>query len=551
MKRAIWNFANVWEAVAERFPEEPAQLVGGRRMTWREFDTRADGIAAWLMRQDMTHQSKVAQYLYNGPEYLESLFGIFKLGLVPVNTNYRYTVSELAYLWNNADVEAVIFHAAFSDRCDELRHKLRGIRAWLCAVPPGGECPSWATPYDEVAHPGFSRFQAPWGRSGDDLMLLYTGGTTGLPKGVMWPQENLFRMLEGVNGRSIDDVPDPRSYVRRLHRPGPRVLPAAPLMHGTGLWFTMPVLNQAGCVVTIEDRSFSAQTLLDTISREKVKGVCIVGDAFARPLVKELETSPGRWNVGSVRVVFSSGVVLSSDTKEALHRHMPNATIIDGLGTSESGPLARSSSVAGDSPKSEFTIGPNTRVIDEAGYDIAPGSGQRGRLAVSGYIPTGYYGDEEKTRETFVSIDGRTHVVTGDWAEVHADGTIHLLGRGSVCINTGGEKVFPEEVEYAVKLVSGVFDAIVVGLPDARFGETVTALVEVEQGQTVTVDRIKDHVAQSLAGYKVPRHILFVASLRRGPNGKADYNQLRQWALERLSASGHKREPSEGTISTE
>ncbi len=529
-----WNFADVWEAVASRFPDEPAQVCGSRTVTWSELDGRAAGVAAALVDAGLTHQAKVAQLLYNGPEYLESVFASFKVGLVPVSVNYRYTGDELAYLLDNADAEAVVFHGSLAGVCDEIRSRLPRVRRWLWVADDDAPCPVWATPYEEPATSGIG--PPATSRSGDDLMLLYTGGTTGAPKGVMWPQDTLFRMLEELNGSVPAPDADAAAHAAMLERPGPLVLPAAPLMHGTAMWFVLPVLSRGGSVVTLPEHSFEPEALLDTLSLHRVKGLCIVGDAFARPLVAALDADPERWDLSGLRVVFSSGVSFSAATQAALLRHATGAVVVDSLGSSESGGLARTQTRAGSGgPAPRFTVGRTTRVVDEEGADVEPGSGQRGKLAVTGHIPLGYYRDPEKTAETFVTINGMRYVVAGDWAEVEADGTIRLLGRGSVCINTGGEKVYPDEVELAVKRAAGVRDAVVVGVPDERFGEMVVALVEADPGAIVTPGAVATEVRRTLAGYKAPRRVVVVPSLERAPNGKADYRRLREAAIASLA----------------
>lgn len=553
-----WNFADVWEAVADRFPEAPALRIAGRSIAWSAFERRAEGVAAALAEAGLTDQSKVAQLLYNSPEYLESFFAAVKQAAVPVNVNYRYTGDELRSLLDDADAEAVVFHSSLTATCDAVRRQLPAIRLWL-QVDDGGEpCPRWAVPYEQAAGSADARHRHPSRRSGDNLVLLYTGGTTGQPKGVMWPQDTLFRMLEELNRRPVASSADPQAYAAAIDRPGPRVLPAAPLMHGTAMWFALPALSRGGCVVTMAHHGFDPAALLDTVVADQVKGLCIVGDAFARPIVRALEDHPGRWDLSGLRVVFSSGASFSPSTKAALLANSSRAVIVDSLGSSESGGLARTHTTAADITSTDITagtpdsgsgtdhcssgrptrldaagsflVGANTRVIDENNRDVEPGSGRRGRLAVSGHIPVGYYGDPIKTAETFVTIDGVVHVVAGDWAEVEADGTIRLLGRGSTCINTGGEKVFPDEVEVAIKRLPAVRDAVVVGIPDSRFGETVAAVVEPEPGATVDLATVADEVRRTLAPYKAPRHLVLVPSIGRAANGKADYRHLQALA---------------------
>ena len=455
----------------------------------------------------------------------------FKAGLVPVNTNYRYGDDELRYLWSNSDAEAVVFGAEFTATCDRLRSQLPGIRLWL-RVGGDGDPPAWATDYRTAATSSRGRLVPPWGRSGDDLYLLYTGGTTGLPKGVMWRQDDLFRMLEAGRGDFAAAEADAAAWAAGLRRPDVPVMPAPPLMHGTACWFCLPVLSRAGSVVTLTQPSLDVEELLDTVVARGVRRLCLVGDAFAKPLLGALEDDPERWDLSGLRVIFSSGAMLSQDSKQRLLRFAPNAAIFDGLGSSESGSLAMSvTDRAAGAETARFRLSDNTRVLDDAGQDVVPGSGQVGRLAVGGHLPLGYYGDPEKTAATFVEVGGRRYVIAGDLAEVDADGGIKLLGRGSSSINTAGEKVYPEEVEEVLKRAPGVRDAAVVGVPDDRFGERVVALVEPEHGRTIEEAVLIDHVKAQLASYKAPRAIVIVDALGRGPNGKIDQRRLRETAI--------------------
>jgi 3-oxocholest-4-en-26-oate---CoA ligase len=528
-----WNFADLWEHVADRFGDELAAVHGGREVCWRDFDQRADGVARTLIDAGLSRQDKVAQYLRNCPEYMESMFGAFKAGLVPVNTNFRYGDEELRYLWGNSDTSAVVFHAEFTEVCERLRARIPAVRAWLRVgtAEDRASCPKWAVSYEDAAASADSRVRAPWGRSGDDLYLLYTGGTTGLPKGVMWRQDDLFRMLEAVQGRVPPGPAGPAEYVSQLRRRGPTVLPAAPLMHGTACWFVMPALSQGGAVATLGGVSLDVEELLDTIVERGVRGICIVGDPFARPILKALDGQPDRWDLSGLRVISSSGAIFKAESKQRLLSYAPNAVIFDGLGSSESGSLATSvtTSESGDAT-ARFRLGPNTRVIDDDGRDVEPGSGQDGRLAVGGHLPLGYYGDPEKTAATFVELGGRRYVVAGDRAIADADGTITLLGRGSGCINTGGEKVYPEEVEEVLKTAEGVLDAAVVGIPDDRFGEAVAAVVQSEPGYLLDTDALIHHVRERLAAYKAPKRIVTVESDLRGANGKLNYGRLKDIA---------------------
>ena len=538
-----WNFADVWEAVAETLPEAPALTQGSRTQTWKDTDRRADNLARWFLGAGVAKQDKVALYLYNCPEYLEATFAIFKVGLVPINTNYRYADNELAYLWENADAVAVVFHGVFAERIEGVRDRVPDIQSWLWVDDGTAPCPTWAVPYEEVAKnsggegdgsgQGPERARAPWGRGPDDLNLLYTGGTTGMPKGVMWRQDDLFALMNASGFRSYDQeagVEGVRQSLAELG-PGMTLLPACPLMHGTGGFTALECLSEGGRVVLLPSRQFDAVELLDTVEREKVNGLIIVGDAFAKPILAALDAQPGRWGLSSLVGIISSGVMWSEETKQGLLGHHSTMLLVDAFSSSEA--LGMGSSISSGTSAShtaDFTLGPNVRVLDADGADVVPGSDQPGVLALGGRIPLGYYKDESKTAATFRTVDGERYSIPGDYAEVREDGSIHLLGRGSVCINTGGEKVYPEEVEEVVKTVDGVLDAVVIGIPNERFGEEIIAVVELTPGtaeESVTAGAIIDHVKTQLAGYKAPRRIRFVPTIGRSPSGKVDYARNR------------------------
>jgi 3-oxocholest-4-en-26-oate---CoA ligase len=523
-----WNFADVWETVADCLPDAPALLCGERIVTWSEFDRRADGIAAMLLDRGAQQQDKVAQYLFNCPEYLESIFAAFKAGLVPVNTNYRYTSDELVYLWNNADVTAVVFHGQFDASCDEVRDRTPRITTWLRVDDGSGPCPDWATPYEPPAQSAGGRTVAPWGRSGDDLHLQYTGGTTGYPKGVMWRQDDQLSLIDNVGQVRLPAHKDLDVVRARATKPGPRNLAAAPLMHGTALLNAFTTMLVGGSVTTLEGRAFDEGALLDAVSHHRIGSMAIVGDVFARPMLVALEAEPDRWDVSSLRVITSSGVMLSQDSKQRLLRVNPRLIIVDGLGSTEAFGMAIDISSAAEAPRAtaQFVPRAGTRVITDEGRDVVPGSGERGRIVQSGRMPVGYYKDPEKTAATFATYDGVRYAIPGDWAEMNADGSVVLLGRGSQCINTGGEKVYPEEVEEALKSHASVFDAAVVGLPDDRFGQRVVAIVVPTAPSDFDESVVATHTRARLAGYKLPKNYVVVATLDRAANGKLDYRRL-------------------------
>ena len=526
-----WNIADVWDVVAESIPDAPAQEYEDVVHTWRDFDRRARGVAATLLAHGARQQDKVAQYLYNCPQYLESIYALFKAGLVPVNTNYRYTPDELVYIWDNSDAVAVIFHGSFAATIEPIRSRLPRVVTWLWVDDGSGPCPSWAVDYETAAtSPGENH--APWGRRGDDLLLLYTGGTTGMPKGVMWRQEDLLLALDSANKKRLPEKPDFTAVAARATKAGPRNLPAAPLMHGTGLFNAMSNLNVAGSVITMSNRRFDPVDLLNTIEAKNVNSMSIVGDAFAKPILRALDAEPDRWNLSSLRVIISSGVMFSAESKAGLLRHNPRLIMVDALGSSEAIGMAQSTtSAAGPAETARFELGPNTRVLTEDGREVVPGSEELGRVALRGHTPIGYYKDEQKSAATFQVIDGVRWSIPGDWARVDADGTVHLLGRGSQCINTGGEKVYPEEVEEALKLHPSVADAAVVGVPDERFGQAITALVEPLPGATIDEAELIAHVKVHLAAYKAPKRVIRIESVGRAGNGKLDYKRLTAHAL--------------------
>jgi fatty-acyl-CoA synthase len=534
-----WNFADIWETVAQQVPDAPAQIQGDRRISWAEFDRRANGVARALLDAGVQEQDKVAQYLYNCPEYLESMFAAFKAGLAPVNTNYRYLDDELLYLWDNADAACVVFHGTFAERIENIRDRLPKVKVWFWVDDGSAPCPAWATPYEAAAAAGTAdAVQGPWGRSGDHLNLLYTGGTTGMPKGVMWRQDDLIRALVGsfVPAVKDNDPDEDLSIIREsVQAPGMVGVPACPLMHGTGCFTQLIILSGGGCAVTLENRHLDIDELLSTIEREGVNAIAIVGDAFAKPMANALEANPGKYDISSLVAISSSGVMFSEESKQRLLAQHPGMMIIDAFSSSEALGMGQSVSTAGGTASTaKFMLGENTKVITDDGREVQPGSDETGRVAVGGFQPIGYYKDEAKTAATFLTFEGKRYSVPGDYARVEADGSLTLLGRGSVCINTGGEKVYPEEVEEVLKTIEGVNDAVAVGIPDDKFGEAITAVVELVPGGQLDESAVISHVKAKLAAYKAPKRVLPIDTIGRAPNGKVDYKRLKGWAAEQL-----------------
>jgi 3-oxocholest-4-en-26-oate---CoA ligase len=524
-----WSFADVWHAIAREAPAREAVVCGQRRLTFAELDERARRLAWHLERSaGLEPGDKVAIDLLNRPEYLETFFAASMLGCVPVNVNYRYVADEVRYVLENADTRAVVHEPQFAPavtmattRMDDPPLTLETGDAYeraLAAAPAAGD---W-----QPAHQP----------SGDDLIFLYTGGTTGMPKGVMWRNDDLYVALWQM-GRPGTEPPDPVAAVKAGKRVG-TALPACPLMHGTGLFITLSTLSGGGTVVLIDRAGLDPVTVWNTVEREAVQVLTIVGDVFARPLLAALDAEPNRWDASALRAITSSGVTWSPETKAGLLKHLPHVTLLDSLGASE-GIASRSAATARDAEikPARFAVSDRVKVLDEhTDREVTPGSDEVGLLAVGGRIPVGYYKDDEKTAQTFRTVGGTRYSIAGDYASVDADGTIRLLGRGSACINTGGEKVYPEEVELVLREHPGVLDCVVVGVPDDRFGEMVVALVQPGGGAVPDEAELDAFCRTRTAGYKKPRRFLLVDDLQRSDAGKANYGLLRSLAASRIAA---------------
>ncbi len=555
------NFATVLETVADVRAGRTAVTHGGRGVTWRQLDDRASRLAAFLAGRGIGHESRVAIALYNGTEYLESVFALLKLRAIPVNVSYRYRAGEMRYLFADARVAALIFDASLAGQVAEAHAGMPGLDTLLQvgegvaagdregAAADDGQVSS----YERAIAAAVPLTRAE--RRVEDHWLMYTGGTTGKPKGVLVTHAWLYRVV-AANGFTLigEQIPDSLATLAavtgRLSERGDALvcLPAPPLMHATGMYTSLGALVASGRVVCLESRSYDPDELARTVAAQRVDTVSIVGDVFALPLADALDRAAqaGRaYDLSSLRRILSVGVTWSADVKRRLLAH-GDFVCRDLVAASEGGPFAVSETRRGDhAVTSRFTLVPGARVIDEAGRDVVPGSGQVGMLAAPTDDETGYFGDEAKTAETFRIIGGKRWVVPGDLASIGADGSVTFHGRGSRVINTGGEKVFAEEVEQALIEHPGVSDALVVGLPDPRWGHRVTAVVAPAAGAQPTADELIRHVAARLADYKKPRGIVFVAEVRRSPSGKADLS----WAKAAAGAAAPSR-PAAGTAMT-
>jgi 3-oxocholest-4-en-26-oate---CoA ligase len=532
------DFASAWEIVSDALGDQDALVQGDRRFTFREFDDTAARFASAIEAAGVAQGVTVALYLYNCPEYLFAQYGAHKHRATPVNVNYRYLDDELAYLIEDSDAEVLVFHSSLGDRVERVKDRCSKLRL-LVEVGDDGTHVDGSVRFDELI--AASTPQPRRVRSGQDLFLLYTGGTTGMPKGVMSRQgtyiDGIYRASAALLG--IGEVPsEPEqiaSLVTRLASATRQVaIPCCPLMHGTGLGIcALPTLLRGGTLVFLEERSFDPHEVWRLCERERVTAIVTVGDAFLRPMLRALEERERDghpYDTSSLTDLISAGTIWSAEVKDALGQRL-GARLIDMLGSSEGGIYAVSS--AGRDTHvatARFSLSAGARVLNEDDRDVVPGSGEQGLVAAASNA-FGYYKDPEKSAKTFREIEGRSYVLTGDWATVEANGEITLLGRGSNCINTGGEKVFPEEVEEAVKRHPDVDDCLVVGLPDERFGQRIVALASSSSATPPSGDDLREWLRSSLANFKIPKSVLVLREVRRAPNGKADYIWARDEAI--------------------
>jgi acyl-CoA synthetase (AMP-forming)/AMP-acid ligase II len=543
-----YNLADLFECVADHVPQREAVICGDRRLTFAQLDERASRFAHALADRGVQPGEHVGLYLYSCAEFLEAMLGCYKLRAVPVNVNYRYVDDELAYLVDDADLVALVYHRDLAAPVAAIMPGATKLRLVVeVPAPTAGELarPGDAVDYEELLASGSPArdFAA---RSGDDLYLLYTGGTTGLPRGVMWRQEDIFFAALGSGNPGGPPITRPEEIgehagTNRAHRvapflqegdPGPEefvALSLGPLMHASGQWLGLGTLLGGGKVVLYPDRHMDMRRVLTLVERERVVMLTLVGDASARPLVEELDAHGGEYDISSLRLLGSGGSILTGEVKDRLLAALPAVLAIsEAVGSSESPVQAVAIATPGNSSRSlEFAPKEGaTIVVDDALQPVAAGTGAVGRLATRGRVPLGYYNDPAKSAQTFVDIEGERWALPGDMATVDADGTIRLLGRGSMCINTGGEKVYPEEVEAVLKAHPAVADAVVVGAPDERWGERVVAVVQPNGDTPPSVDDLREHCRTRLAGYKAPRAVCVVDEVQRSPSGKPDY----RWA---------------------
>jgi len=547
------NLSQVMRAVAGAVPDREAVVQGAVRRTFAELVARGDRLAAVLARAGLgchrerselrpweSGQDHLALYLHNGPEYLEGMLGAWAARLAPFNVNYRYVAEELRYLLTDSHARAIVFHSAFAPVLEEVRPDLPDLEV-LLQVPDGsGHHLLPDAQWYEEALASVHAIPPEVEPSPDDLYILYTGGTTGMPKGVLWRQADIY--VAALGGRQLatgEEWPDLDAVVQSARNGGTKVLPAAPFMHGAAHWLALNALGQGNTVVLPPHATtFDPAEVLRTVDREGVGIVLIVGDAFARPLLDEIER--GGHDLSSLVLLISGGAALSAPVKAGLLEQVPGMAIMDGLGASETGTQASQiTSAGGPVSTGTFTPGAGMAIVSEdLTHILPPGSEELGWLAQTGRVPLGYLGDEAKTARTFPTIDGVRYSVPGDRARLTADGLLELHGRDSVTINSGGEKIFAEEVEAALAHHPAVYDVVVTGRPSSRWGQEVVAIVQLREGFEVPSEDLLAECERHVARYKLPKAVVVVDQIVRSPAGKADYRWARRTAEAAAATAG-------------
>ncbi|MCU1391843.1 MAG: AMP-binding protein [Ilumatobacteraceae bacterium] len=523
-----FNIADLFEEVADAAPDRDALVAGDVRRTYRELDERATRLANHLVSVGVRRLDHVAIHAMNCAEWVEAFIACFKISAVPINVNYRYMADELQYLYDNADCVAVIVESQFRERLDAVLADLPNVHSVLEIGPQYEAALAAASPVRATAA------ELGWERSDDDLYILYTGGTTGMPKGVMWRHEDAFFaiMNAGRGNRPLASAEDLGNEVRAAVEAGafqPTMMALGPMMHGGAQWALSNGLFMAAKFVLSCQRKFDPHAILQIAADEKVNSIATIGDAMVRPLAEALAEAPGKYDLSMLFAFGNGGAPLSAAVRAQMKAAAPNIAMNDAFGASETGAAGAKVDAGEGYSAPRFQMSDDTTVLDDDGVQCAVGV--TGKLARSGHIPLGYYKDEAKTAATFPTYAGKRWVIPGDFARIEHDGTVSLLGRGSVSINSGGEKIYPEEVEAALKKHESVFDAVVVGTPNERWGEQVTAIVQIREGHTLTEADVQAHSRNVLSDYKMPRTVFFIDVVQRTPVGKADYKWAKETAL--------------------
>lgn len=535
VREATYNLGDMIDLVAEAVPERIAIVWADHRYSFAELKERSDRLAAAMVRAGIVRGDRVGLLMHNCPAYIEALLAAFKIGAVTFNINYRYVSDELFYILNNAGASALIHGSEFEDPIAQVLPRLPALKLRI-VVETEGTVPTSSTEgvirYSEALAVPVGAEDIVSGRSGEDTLLIYTGGTTGMPKGVEWSNEALFFGALGGITTPFGDGPvkSPQEMASRaLTAKELTNLAASPLMHGAALWGSLQTLLFAGRVVLGNRTQFDAEMFWDLIEREKISGLSVTGDAMAFPMIEAWDANPGRWDASHLLAIRWGGAPLSPHFQQALKERFPQISLVTGMGSTESGTLGIGNpNTQGDG----FTLLPprhDVAVIVDAARFAEPG--EIGILARTGFLPNGYWGDPEKTAATFIMLDGRRWVLTGDRAKLESDGVMRIYGRDSTCINSGGEKIFPEEVEAAIRSHPAVVDVVVVGIPDLRWGQLVTCVAALRPGRTLTIEELRDFCTGKLARFKLPQKLVVRDTVKRSPAGKHDITWAREQAI--------------------
>lgn len=533
-----FNIADMFEMVVDAVPEREALICGDYRATYKEFDDRSNQLAHYLLNKGVKAGDHVGLFMYNSGEYLEGMMACFKIRAVPINVNYRYVGEELSYIFSNGNIVACIHGREFIPAIQDVREALPELKTFV-SLDDGSDCDLsviGSVDFNQAIE-GQSKSRNFGPRSDDDLFILYTGGTTGYPKGVMWPHKNVFfAAMSGGGAFSGNPCEKPEDIVDRISQHPMGGIALAPLMHGASWWYGCITLLGGNKLVLNKNKSLVGEQVWDIVEKEKLNLVQIVGDAMAIPLLESLKENEGRWDLSSVFNIGSGGAVFSESKQQEFKQIFPNCFITNAFGSSEAGQMGSDSGNKKDDKgglgnvvKSDFM---DVIITEEDGTYRHANAGEVGDFSRSGYIPLGYYNDPVKTAKTFVDVEGKTWLLTGDQAKLEDDGeSITVYGRGSNCINSGGEKIFPEEVEQALKAHPDVYDCLVVATPHERWGEQVTAVISTRNNKTPLLESLQDEARKHIAGYKIPRALFIADTIGRLPNGKPDYTWAKQFAL--------------------
>ena len=533
-----FNAADIFEGVVDRVPDREAIVHGSTRLTYKELDARSNKAANALKKLGIKKGSHIGIYAFNCVEWLEIMLGAYKLCAIPININYRYVEEELKYLIDNADMEAIFYHKQFSNKLENIKSHLPLLKDFICIEDDSGEDDVIDKSFnfeDLIANEDESRLDVD--RSGDDKYILYTGGTTGMPKGVVWRMEDVLMTLGGgIDAVTGEKYPTPEAFADKCLQDQTIALALAPFMHGGAQWQSFNSFFSGWKLIINDQVSFDADYVWEVVAKEKVMTLTIMGDAMGRPLCDALPRAIEKGlDLSSLFVLSSTASVFSASIKDTILEYLPNLFLIDAVGSSETGATGVNIHTkdgklkdSGGGPK--FTKPNFSEILNLDTKEVIPPSDTEtiGYLARKGHVPVAYYKDEEKSKKTFIEVGGVRYSIPGDMAKYEEDGQMTLLGRGSVSINSGGEKIFPEEVEMALKAHPNIFDCLVVGVKDDRWGQKVVAVIQRRENDELSLDDIKDVASKYIASYKMPKEIVFSELIERAPSGKPNY----QWAQE-------------------